>query len=95
MSDVSRVTGRRQRPALRFAVRLAFGLALIGALELGAISTVTATAAVVIVVGAPLLRVVWLIGRWIQEGDRRFILTGVALLAVVGAGAVLSVVFRS
>jgi hypothetical protein len=43
------------------------------------------------IVAAPLLRVASLAFRWCQEGDRRFVLTGLALLAVVASVAVLAI----
>jgi uncharacterized membrane protein len=46
-------------------------------------------AAIGLIIATPLLRVVWLIYRWAQEKDTRFALTGLALLAVVTAGAII------
>ena len=49
-----------------------------------------ATVVVVAVVSVPLLRVGWLVHRWRQERDGRFVAIGLALLAVVAAGAALA-----
>jgi len=45
---------------------------------------------VVVVSATPLLRVTWLIFRWSEERDWRFVVLGVALLGVVGLGALLA-----
>ena len=87
---VSHVTGIRQSAALRFATRSAYVLAIVGVLGIGVLSTAAATAALWIIVAAPLLRVAWLIGRWIQEGDLRFAGLGALLLALVVLGAITS-----
>ena len=50
------------------------------------------TAAVVVIIAAPLLRVAWLIVAWWREGDWRFVWTGFALLAVVATGAGVEIV---
>lgn len=47
-------------------------------------------AVVVLLVAAPLLRVVGLVVRWWSEGDRRFVLVGIGLLAIVGVGAIIA-----
>ena len=46
--------------------------------------------AVVAVIAAPLARVCWLLLRWTQESDRRFVALGVAVIAVIATGAVLA-----
>ena len=66
----------------------------VAALVLGALGatlpddagTAAATAAVTVVIAAPLLRVAWLSGRWLRKGDVRFAALAVVLLAVVGTG---------
>ena len=52
--------------------------------------TATATAAVSVVVAAPLVRVAWLSGRWMRKGDVRFAALAVVLLAVVGTGVLVA-----
>jgi uncharacterized membrane protein len=47
-------------------------------------------AAIGLIIATPLLRVVWLVYRWAQEKDTRFVLTGVLLLAVVAVGAIVA-----
>ena len=44
---------------------------------------------VVVLIVAPIGRVVWLLARWTRRGDRRYALAAVALLAVMGAALVL------
>lgn len=63
---------------------------VLGAVLPGQAGVVVATAAIVAVVAAPPLRVAWLVYRWTQERDRRFIGLGAALLAVIAVGALLS-----
>lgn len=84
---VSSIQGRRQAPALRVAAAVAFGAAAAGLLLPGALGDAFAIAAVVVVTATPLLRVGWLIVRWSQERDWRFVAIGVGLLAVVSLGA--------
>lgn len=87
---VSTIRGRYQRPALTSLTWAVVVAGLVSAVLPGPARIAVATGAVVAVVAAPLLRVAWLVHRWSQEHDRRFQLLGVALLAVVAAGAALS-----
>jgi uncharacterized membrane protein YczE len=89
---VSTIRGRWQAPALTWLTRLILVAAASGAVLPSRVGTAFATAAVAAVVAAPLVRVAWLIHRWRQEHDRRFVLVGLALLAVVGIGAALAAV---
>jgi len=45
---------------------------------------------VAMLIGAPLVRVLWLVIRWFRRGDLRYGLVGVGLLGVVSLGAVLA-----
>ncbi len=84
---VSTIRGRWQAPGLTWIVRFVLVLGVASALLPGGAGTAAAVVAVAVVIATPLLRVAWLVLRWYQEGDRRFVLLGLALLAVVGAGA--------
>ena len=88
--EVSRVQGRYQAPALRAVVVAAWLLALVSVAFPG--WELAGRVAVGLIIATPLLRVGWLILRWSQERDRRLVLTGVGLLAVIGAGAVLAAI---
>ena len=88
--EVSTIRGRWQAPALTWLMRVVLVAAIAGAVVPGAAGIAFATAAVGAVVAAPLLRVAWLVFRWIQEGDRRYVLSGLGLLAIIGLGAVLA-----
>jgi hypothetical protein len=44
--------------------------------------------AIAAVVSLPLLRVLWLVAVWRRQGDRRFVIAGVALLVLVALGVV-------
>lgn len=88
---VSSVRGHYQAPALRWVTNVAVAAAAV-ALVLGDRGTPLAVGAVGLVVATPLARVAWLVHRWRQEHDRRFVRTGLTLLAVVAAGAVLSAI---
>ena len=91
---VSRVTGRRQGPTLRLITVTAWVLAGIGTLS-GAQPFVTVgVVALALVTATPLLRVAWLIFRWIQERDWRFVWTAAALLGVIAVAGVLALVGR-
>lgn len=87
---VSTIRGHYQGPALTWLTRLLVVLGLLGAALPGDARIAVATATVAGVVAAPLLRIAWLVFRWVQEHDTRFVVIGLALLAVVGTGAVLA-----
>jgi hypothetical protein len=67
------------------AVLAAVGLALPGQAGID-----VAIAAAAVVVGAPLVRVVWLVVAWARSGDIRFVLIGVVLLLVITAGGIVA-----
>lgn len=91
---VSRVTGRRQGPSLRLITVLAWVLAGLGALS-GAQPFVTAgVVALALVTATPLLRVAWLVFRWLQERDWRFVWTAVALLGVIAVAGMIALIGR-
>lgn len=84
---VSLVKGRFQGPSLR--------LVSVGAWILGGLGAFTHTSwarfagliAIVFVISTPLVRVLWLMVRWLREGDYAFAWLGAGLLAVVAVGA--------
>ena len=88
--SVSSIRGRVQAPALTWLTRAVVVVGVLGAVLPGDVGIGVATAAVGAVVAAPLLRVLWLVFRWSQEDDRRFIAVGLGLLGVIGVGALLS-----
>lgn len=75
---------------LRAAAAAALVLGALAAAVPGDAGTAIGTAAVGVVIAAPLLRVAWLAKRFVREGDDRFALLALALLAVVATGAVLA-----
>ncbi len=89
---VSTVRGRLQGPALTWVTRVVIVAGLVSAVLPDPAGDVVATAVVAAVVAVPLLRVAWLVFRWRQEHDARFVRMGLALLAVVGVGALLAAV---
>lgn len=89
-ATVSGVRGRWQIPALTWVTRVLLAAALAGTLLPGGAGVGLRTAVVATVVAVPLLRVAWLVGRWSYERDRVFVAVGVGLLAVVGGGALLT-----
>jgi hypothetical protein len=88
--QVSTVRGRWQIPVLTWTTRAVLAAALLGAARPGRGGTAVAVVVVGVVIATPLLRVAWLVWRWHQEHDRRFVGVGTALLAVIGAGAALA-----
>lgn len=89
---VSHVRGRRQAPALRAVTLVAWLLAGWGSLGGASWSHLTAVVAVGLVVATPLLRVGWLMYRWRQERDWPFVVLAAALIAVIAAGGLLTLI---
>ena len=87
---VSSIRGRWQRPVLTWTTRVVLAVALVSVALPGDARRTVAVVACAAVVAGPLLRVAWLVFRWHQEHDRRFVSAGVALLVVVGTGATLA-----
>lgn len=87
---VSTIRGRYQAPGLTWLTRALVVAGVAGAVLPGVVGVAVATGAVASVIAAPLLRVAWLVFRWAQERDRRFVLAGLGLLAVVAIGATLA-----
>jgi len=84
----------RQR-ALATYLRVALALAFVLGLAAVALpddwgEEVAGVAMVVVLVAAPIGRVVWLLLRWLRRGDRRFALAAAALLAVMGVALALA-----
>lgn len=88
--QVSTIRGRWQAPALTWVTRGVMALGLLSAVLPEDAAIAVATTAVAAVVAVPLVRVLWLVHRWRQEHDRRFVGVGLALLGVVAAGAALA-----
>jgi hypothetical protein len=87
---VSTIRGRWQRPALTIVTWSTSILAAVAVVLPGPAGRAVGAVVVTVIVAAPLLRVAWLAYRWWQEADRRFVVTALALLAVVAAGASLA-----
>jgi hypothetical protein len=75
---------------LRVAVVLALVAAAIGAVSTGEVSRIAGAVAIVVIVSAPLLRVLALSAWWWRIGDRRYALMGAALLAIIAIGAAIA-----
>jgi Kef-type K+ transport system membrane component KefB len=73
--------------ALRVAVGLALVAAFVGLSALGRPGELGAIACVVLLIATPLVRLVWLLLRWVRRRDHRFAGATVALLAVVMVAA--------
>lgn len=73
---------------LRGALVLALLLALGGVVLPGDAGRYSGVALVAILVAVPVVRVAWLLVRWVRRGDPRFAAAAAALLAVVAVGAV-------
>ena len=89
---VSTVIGRWQIPALTWATRVIFVAALIGLILPATVGATVRVTVVSAAIALPLLRVGWLIYRWREERDWRFVALGLTLLAVIAMGAVLALV---
>jgi hypothetical protein len=78
--------------AMTVATVLATAAAVAGAALPGPAGTLAGATMVVVLVAAPLLRVLWLVQRWARRGDRRFAAVGLGVLVVVAVGTVLATV---
>jgi hypothetical protein len=87
---VSSIRGRWQRPALTLLTTSVLVLSTVATLLPGPAGDGLGVVVVGAIVAAPLARVAWLVFRWRQERDRRFVFTGAALLAIVATGALLT-----
>ncbi len=87
---VSTIRGRWQAPALTWTTRVVLVLGLLTAVLPSDLAIALGTVVVATVIATPLLRVAWLVHRWRQEHDARFVRAGLALLGVVAAGASLA-----
>jgi len=65
-------------------------LALVALLAPGDLGGAAATGMIVLLIGIPVVRVLWLVGRWFRRGDTRFALVGVMVLVVLAGGFALS-----
>lgn len=91
----SGITGRRQAIGLRLVTAFASLLAALAILGPEPIALVAGAAAVAVVAAAPLLRVLWLVIRWWQERDYRFVLIGLALLGVIATGSLIALLVQT
>ncbi|MCP4436214.1 MAG: hypothetical protein GY812_12075 [Actinomycetia bacterium] len=83
----------RYRPLVRLLMAGIIGVGLLGvvALLLGEDrGEGVAVVMVVLLVGLPLVRVAWFVGRWFRRGDTRYAMVGVAVLCVPLVGYLLS-----
>ena len=81
---------RGLRPMLLLATGSAFVLAILGSFAGGSLGRTTAGLSVAVIVAVPLLRVLAVGAHWWRIGDRRFAAVCIALLAVVGLGAIIA-----
>jgi len=82
----------RQVRLVRFLRVAVVMLAMVSAADLAApdeLQGVLGEALVAILIAAPLVRVAWLVQRWVRRGDLRFATVGAALLCVAALGAAL------
>ncbi|MFM7069603.1 MAG: hypothetical protein ACKOYM_09105 [Actinomycetes bacterium] len=75
--------------ALQSAIALV-AVASVAALLGGPAQHAASVFVVGVLIAVPLLRIAWLIVRWIRRGDPKFALIGGGVLAVVLAGTLLS-----
>ena len=72
---------------LRVALVVAVVLALGGVVLPGDAGRTAGVAVVATLVAVPVVRVAWLLVRWVPRGDRRYAEVAAALLVVVACGA--------
>ncbi len=83
---------RRLSPAMRLATYTAWGLALVATVAPDNWSTVAGVLALVLIIAAPILRVLLLVVSWWTENDLKFVLIALLLLSVIGTGAVIALI---
>lgn len=91
---VSTISGRRQGPWLRWAIRVIAVLAAAGVVMPGRAGSTAAGVTVLGVICVPLMRVIWIIYRFATERDRQFVFVGVGLLSVIAFGVAMSLFLR-
>ncbi len=87
---VSTIRGYWQAPALRTATWLIFALSLVASMLGGDAGQALTRVAVGVTIATPLLRLSWLLWRWWQERDLRFVMLGALVLLTVAVGAILA-----
>jgi hypothetical protein len=83
----------RQRRLVRFlqaATTAVFVLAIASLLLPGDAGRLAADLMVAVVIATPVVRVLWLLQRWIRRPDLRFAAAAAALLLVVATGAAIA-----
>jgi hypothetical protein len=76
---------------LQIATTLAAFGAVVAVLFSGPIGVWAGAASVTFVILTPMLRVLWLVFSWWRERDVLFATVGIALLGIMGLGALLAV----
>jgi len=74
---------------MRWATLVALVLAVVGAVAPGPVGTAAGVACLVVLIGTPVVRVLWLTIGWERIGDRRFAAFGGVLLLVLALSGVL------
>jgi hypothetical protein len=74
---------------LRIATVVVLASAVLGVVLRDDAGQAAATVMVALLIAIPLVRLVWLVLRWLHKGDRRFAALAVLLILLVGVGAVL------
>jgi hypothetical protein len=90
LEDPRRERQRVLATYLRVALGVAFVLALAGTVLPEDSFEPFARAMVVVLVAAPIGRVLWLLVRWTKRGDRRFAAAAAGLLAVMTVALLLA-----
>lgn len=83
----------RYRPvtrALRWAVAAVAVLAAAAVLVPDPAGAWFGVALVTVLIGAPLVRVLWFVVRWFRRGDPRYAFVGIGVLVVIAIGTVLA-----
>lgn len=75
---------------LRAAIVVSFSLGVATLVLPGDAGRAVGVAMTVVLIVAPLVRVAWLLVRWLRRGDRRFAAAAFTLLLVTGSGLLLA-----
>ena len=77
----------RLRSFLRISAAVTVGLCTVAVAVPDAVGRTAGVGVVTVLIAVPVVRVVWLMRRWLRRGDRRYAMIAGGLLLIVGAAS--------